>query len=275
MLRKLVGVLKAAAPNYVSDDCLSRGAAIAFYTMFSLAPILIIVIAVAAAVFGEATARGAILHQIRALIGQQGADAVQTMIASTRARGNGVLGGAIGIISFLVTATGVFTEMQTALNVIWKAKPSGMTVSRLVWVRLQSLGLVAALGFLLVVSLVASTMLAAVGDWLNGLFSAADRFLQVVNFLVSFGLVAILFGAIYKVLPDVALSWRDVAIGGVITSILFEAGKFLISLYLGSSSITSSFGAAGALAIVLLWVYYSSQIILLGAELTRAWADQD
>ena len=273
-MRKPVSVLRAAATNYVSDDCLSRGAAIAFYTMFSLAPILIIVIAVAAAVFGEATARGAILHQIRSLIGQQGADAVQTMIASTRARGNGVFGGAIGIISFLVTATGVFTEMQTALNVIWKAKSSGMTVSRLVWVRLQSLGLVAALGFLLVVSLAASTMLAAVGDWLNGLFSGAHQFLWVVNFLVSLGLVAILFGAIYKVLPDVALSWRDVAIGGVITSILFEAGKFLISLYLGSSSITSSFGAAGALAIVLLWVYYSSQIILLGAELTRSWADQ-
>lgn len=271
-------VFKATLNGYIEDGCLSRGAAIAYYTVFSLAPVLIIVIAIAGLVFGADAARGALVGQIAGLMGQQAADAIQAMIASTGGQtsaGQSRSGwtGALGVITLLVTASGVFGEMQAALNAIWRAKPRSGTVSRLVRARVASLGLVATLGFLLLVSLVVSTALSALGTWFNGLVPAAQLFMQVTSFVVSLALIAVLFAAIYKVLPDTSLAWRDVVAGAIATAILFDIGKTLIGLYLGSSSVASSFGAAGALALVLLWIYYSSQIFLLGAEFTRAYAD--
>jgi membrane protein len=181
--------------------------------------------------------------------------------------------GALGIVTLIVTASGVFGELQAALNAIWRTPPRAVTVSRLVRARLASLGLVMTLGFLLLVSLVVSTALSAIGPWLDRLFPGAEVLVRALSFLVSLGLIALLFALIYKILPDTSLAWRDIIAGAIATAVLFEIGKFLISLYLGSSSVASSFGAAGAFALLLLWIYYSSQIFLIGAEFTRAWAD--
>jgi membrane protein len=273
MFPKYWQVLKFTVNGYIEDGCLSRGAAIAYYTVFSLAPVLIIIIAIAGAVFGADAARGALLGELDSLMGRQGGEAIQTMIASAGSHNRSGWAGIVGLITLIVTASGVFSELQTALNAIWRTKPHTGTVSRLVRARLASLGLVMTLGFLLLVSLVVSSALTAVGPWLDRLFPGAQVVVQTVSFLVSLGMIALLFGLIYKILPDTSLAWRDVAAGAIVTAVLFNVGKFLISLYLGSSSVASSFGAAGALALLLLWIYYSSQIFLLGAEFTRAWAD--
>ena len=273
MFSKVWQVLKFTASGYIEDNCLSRGAAIAYYTVFSLAPVLIIVIAIAGFVFGADAARGALLDEISSLMGRQGGEAIQTMIASASNRNHSGWAGAIGLITLFVTASGVFSELQASLNAIWRTKPHAGTVSRLLRARLVSLGLVMTLGFLLLVSLVVSTALSALGPWLDGIFPGAQVLIHIVSFLVSLSLVAVLFALIYKVLPDTSLAWRDVIAGAIATAILFNVGKFLIGLYLGSSSVASSFGAAGAFALLLLWIYYSSQIFLIGAEFTRAWAD--
>jgi len=171
-----------------------------------------------------------------------------------------------------MTASGVFGEMQSAMNAIWKAEPKGTTVSRLIRARAASLGLVAALGFLLLVSLVISAGLSALSSYVNAYLPFGHFILQTLNFLISFALISVLFAAIYKVLPDKELEWRDVLVGAAATALLFSIGKFLIGLYIGSSAVASSYGAAGALIVVLLWIYYSAQIFLLGAEFTKVYA---
>jgi membrane protein len=273
MLATTWTLLKSAINGYIADNALSRGAAIAYYTVFSLAPVLVIVIAIAGLVFDADAARGAIVAQMSGLMGEQGAAAIQAMIKGASNRTAGGIATAVGFVTLLITATGVFSEMQAALNDVWKAQPQTDTVTQLVKVRLISLGLVMALGFMLIVSLVVSAALTALGTWLNSLFPGAQLVLRIVSLVISFGLLSVLFAVIYKVLPDTRLAWRDVIVGGVATALLFTIGKYLIGLYIGSSSTATSFGAAGALAVVLLWVYYSSQIFLFGAEFTRAYAD--
>jgi membrane protein len=273
MFSKLWQVLKFTGNGYIEDNCLSRGAAIAYYTVFSLAPVLIIVIAIAGFFFGEDAARGALVDEISSLMGRQGGEAIQTMIASAGQQNRSGWAGVVGLVTLVITASGVFSELQASLNAIWRAKPRLGTVSRLVRARLASLGLVMTLGFLLLTSLVVSTALSAVGSWLDGIFPGAQVLVRILSFLISLGLVALLFTLIYKVLPDTSLAWRDVIAGAVATAVLFNIGKFAIGLYLSSSSVASSFGAAGAFALLLLWIYYSSQIFLIGAEFTRAWAD--
>ena len=228
--------------------------------MTSIAPILLIVIAIAGLVFGHEVAQGAIIGQLSGLMGQQTADVLQTAIASASAKSSGILATIIGLVTLIATASGVFGEMQTALNAIWKAQPRGSTVSRLVRARAVSLGLVAALGFMLIVSLVVSTALTALGNYLDSIFPFGKVILAVVNTVASTALLSVLFAAIYKVLPDRTLQWRDVIIGSVVTAILFTIGKSLIGWYIGSSAVASGFGAAGALIVLLLWVYYSAQI---------------
>jgi membrane protein len=233
----------------------------------------VIVIAIAGLVFGQEAAEGAIVGQLRGLMGEQAAQTVQAAVSSASSHKGGLVATAIGIITLIVTASGVFTEMQAALNAIWKAEPKTSTVSRLVRARVASLGLVMALGFLLLVSLVVSAGLQAVGTWMSGFFPGWRILLQILSAVVSFAIIAVLFGAIYKVLPDKTIDWKDVIIGAVATSFLFSIGKFLIGLYIGSSSVASSYGAAGALAVLLLWIYYSAQIFLFGAEFTKAYAE--
>jgi membrane protein len=266
-------ILKFTVNGFVEDNCLSRGAAIAYYTVFSLAPVLIIVIAIAGFFFGDDAARGALLEQISGLMGREGGEAIQIMIASAGSQNRSGWAGIIGIFTLLLTASGVFGELQASLNAIWRTKPRSGTVTRLVRARIASLGLVMTLGFLLLVSLAVSTALATIGPWLDGFLPGGQVLVRVVSFIFSLALIALLFGLIYKVLPDTSLAWRDVIAGAIATAVLFNVGKFAISLYLGSSTVASSFGAAGAFALLLLWIYYSSQIFLIGAEFTRAWAD--
>jgi membrane protein len=265
-------MLKDTVLAFINDEALSRGAAIAFYTVTSIAPVLLIVIAIAGLAFGQEAAQNAITTQLSDLMGQQTAEVLQAAVANASSKSSGITATIIGIVTLLVTASGVFGEMQSALNAIWKAKPKGTTVSRLIRARAASLGLVVTLGFLLMVSLVVSTALTAFGNYLDAILPFGKIILTVLNVLVSLLLISCLFAAIYKVLPDRDLQWSDVVVGAVATAILFTIGKSLISWYIGSSAVASSFGAAGALIVLLLWVYYSAQIFLLGAEFTKVYA---
>jgi membrane protein len=267
-------MLKDTVLTFIEDEALSRGAAIAFYTVTSIAPVLLIVIAIAGLAFGRDAAQNAITAQLTGLMGQQTADVIQSAIASAGSKSSSIWATLIGIFTLVVTASGVFGEMQTALNAIWKAKPKGTTVSRLIRARAASLGLVATLGFLLMVSLVVSTGLTAFGDYLDSLLPFGKVILTILNAVVSILLISLLFAAIYKILPDRKIEWHDVAVGALVTAILFTVGKSLISWYLGSSAVASSFGAAGGLIVLLLWVYYSAQIFLLGAEFTKVFANR-
>jgi membrane protein len=267
-------MLKETVLSFIDDEALSRGAAIAFYTVTSIAPVLLIVVAVAGLAFGRDAAQNAISTQLSGLMGQQTADILQSAVASAASKSSGILATIIGVATLIATASGVFGEMQSALNAIWKAKPQATTVSRLIQARATSLGLVAALGFLLIVSLAVSAGLTAFGNYLDSIVPIGKLILPILNFAVSLALLAVLFAAIYKVLPDRRLQWRDVVIGAVVTAVLFSIGKTLIGWYLGSSAVASSYGAAGGLIVLLLWVYYSVQVFLLGAEFTKIYANR-
>jgi len=263
-------ILKSAVEGYIAHGALSRGAAIAFYVVTSLAPVLLIVVAVAGIVFGPDAVRGSLVQQLGGLFGEQGGELIQTMLASSSDKKSGATASVLGAVTVLVTASGVFSEMQTGLNQAWQVKAPDQPVLLMLRARAASLGLVAALGFLLVVSLAASTALAALGSYLDSLTSFAPLLLAALNTLISLGLFTLLFAAIFKVLPDTPISWREVGIGALITAVLFTVGKSLIGWYLGTTAASSGYGAAGALVLVLLWAYYCAQIFLFGAELTRA-----
>lgn len=261
--------------GYIADEAMTRGAAIACYTMFSIAPLLVVAAAIAGLAVSEDAVWEAVSEQLRALVGQEGARAVQAIVRGVDAGSGGSgIPALVGIAILLVTASGVFAEIQGALNAIWKAEPQAMSVSYLVRARLLSIGLVAATGFLLLVSLLASAAVSAFQGWAGERLPVVAPLLSWGNFALSFVLTTLLFGAIYKVLPDRRLRWRDVAMGALCTALLFNFGKALIGWYIGGSGLARSYGAAGALVVVLLWVYYSAQVFLLGAEFTRAWADR-
>ena len=271
-LRGIWHLLRDTVEGFIDDDALSRGASIAYYTLFSLAPILLIVVALAGLAFGRDAARGALVDQLSGLMGGKSAEALQAMIESASDPKTGMTASLIGILAALITLTGAFGEVQSALNAIWKAKSRRSTLSRLMRARLASLGLVVTSGFLLTVSLVVSAALAALSNYLKAVFPAGELALQVADIVISGTLLTGMFAAIYKVLPDTPIAWRDVAIGALVTTGLFEGGKYVIALYIGKSNVASSYGAAGALIILLLWIFYSAQIFLLGAEFTRAFA---
>jgi membrane protein len=274
MFGRIWRLLRDSVQAFIADDALSRGASISFYTITSVGPVLFIVVAIAGLAFGEDAARGAIASQLSELMGRASADLVQTAVQSASGKSSGILASVVGATTLLITASGVFGEMQSALNAIWKTQPQGTTVSRLVRTRAASLGLVAALGFLLLVSLVISALLSGLSSYISAMLPFGALILQILNFVISFALISVLFAAIYKVLPDARLSWADVLVGAVVTALLFSVGKFLIGLYLGHSAVASSYGAAGALIVVLLWIYYSAQIFLLGAEFTKIYASR-
>ncbi|CDX54095.1 Ribonuclease BN [Mesorhizobium plurifarium] len=265
-------LLKQSVSGYIDDNALSHGAAIAFYATTSLAPILLIVVAVAGIVVGKDAAQLALSAEISGVMGPQSADLLKATIATASRGWSGTVATIIGLVTLLITASGVFGEMQQSLNKIWKVQPSDMSLSSLVRARMASLGLVAALGFMLLVSLAASTAISALSDAINQRLPFGELIVSSINTIVSFLLIALLFAAIYKVLPDRSLTWRDVGVGALVTALLFTIGKSLIGWYIGSSSIATSYGAAGALMVVLLWVYYSAQIFLFGAEITRAYS---
>lgn len=263
---------KTAVTGFINDNAISRSAAIAFYAATSLAPVLLIVIAIAGIVVGRDAAELAVAAQLAGLLGPQGAELLTSVVQGAADTGSGVLAGSVALVTLLATASGVFGEMQASLNEIWKVQPQPVSLSRLVRARAVSLGLVAALGFLLLVSLAVSTALSGLSELINSYLPFGTLLLSLINTVVSISLLAVLFGAIYKVLPDRSLAWRDVRTGALVTAVLFTVGKSLIGWYLGTSAVASSYGAAGSLIVLLLWVFYSSATFLFGAEITRAYA---
>jgi membrane protein len=270
-----VSLCKKAVYGWFEDRAATMGAAIAYYTVFSLAPMLVIVIGVAGLAFGKEAAEGALFGELAELIGPEGAVAVQAILRSASGTRSGTLATAIGIGTLIIAATAVFSELQAALNVIWKAPASrNFGVWYLLRSRLLSLSVIFAIGFLLMLSLVVTTALAAFSDYLDWLLAGLAPILRIVHLTLSFGFTTILFATIFKILPDHPVEWEDVWLGAGIAALLFTLGKHLISLYIGSSNIGSTYGAAGALIFVLVWVYYSVQILLLGAEFAKAHSDQ-
>src|SRR5512134_3753980 len=274
-MRRLWHLVKDSVSAWIDDYAPSMGAALAYYALFSIAPLLVIVIAIAGFVFGADAAQGAIVAQLDGLIGEEGATAVEGLLRSASEPGRGVVATVIGGITLVIGATTVFAELQSALDRIWEVpaaeRPSGLW--GLLRQRLLSFGMVLVLGLLMLISLILSAALAALGEWWGGFFAAGwEAVLHAVNFTVSFALVSGLFAAIYKMMPRADIAWRDVWVGAVVTALLFTVGKFLIGLYLGKSGVTSGFGAAGSMVVLLIWVYYSAQIFLLGAEFTWVYA---
>lgn len=264
-------VFKAGLKGWWNDNVSRLGASLAYYTLFAIAPVLIVAIAIAGLVFGQEAVRGQIVHQVDDLIGMQGGRAVQALLQGASSHSAGVLATILGSITFLLGATGAFLELQYALNTIWRVAPKASAGIRdFLLQRLVSFGLVVAIGFLLLVSLAVSAALSAFSGWLNARVPGMAFVWMAVNLIASIGVSTLLFALVYKVLPDVDLDWRDVWIGAAITAVLFGIGKTVIGLYIGHSSTASSYGAAGSVVVLLLWVYYSTQVVLLGAELTRA-----
>jgi len=271
MVRWTWKITKETFEEYIEDNALSRGAAIAYYAVLSIGPLLVICIAIAGLVFGEEAARGAMVGQLKGMMGDQAAELLQTAIKSASNKTSGIWATILGIGTLIFTVSGVFGELQTTLNYIWRAEPKG-GISVILKARAASLGLVATLGFLLIVSLVVSAALHALGEYLNAYLPGTAILLQIANVIGSYLIVSVLFAAVYKILPDRKLKWKDVTVGALATAALFTVGKTLIGMYIGSSSMATSYGAASSLVIILVWIYYSSQIFLLGAEFTKVWA---
>jgi membrane protein len=266
-------LLRDTFSGFIDDEALSWGASIAYYTLFSIAPVLLVVVAIAGLVFGREAAEGAIVDQFSGLMGHQTAVALQGLIESAARPREGALATIIGLVVLFIAVSGVFGEVQSAMNAIWKAAPSPQsTVTRLLRARLVSMGLVVTAGFLLMVSLAASAALSGFSTYLSIVFPALQAVLNVVDVVLSALLIGGLFAAMFKVLPDTDIAWRDVAVGALASTILFEGGKYAIAFYVGQTNVASSYGAAGALIVLLVWIYYSAQIFLLGAEFSRAYA---
>jgi membrane protein len=273
-LKHFFDVVKKSVIAWIDDYAPSMGAAISYYTVFSIAPLLLIVIAVAGFVWGRDAVQGEIVNQLSGLIGKEGATGIQALIESANKPAQGLIATIISAVVLIIGATTVFAELQSALDRVWRV-PQEKKVSGL-WAtlrsRLLSFGFILGLGFLLSVSLVFSAGIAAFSGWAQGLFPGWEVVLAGINIVISLGIATVLFGMIFKVMPQAKIGWHDVWIGAFATAVLFEVGKWLIGLYIGKSSVTSSFAAAGSLVVLLVWVYYSAQIFLLGAEFTWVYA---
>jgi membrane protein len=267
-------LLKVAFAGWWADRAMSLGASIAFFTVFSLAPMLLAAIAVAGLAFGREAAQGAIVAELGGMIGTNEASFLETMIASAGNVGSGLIGTAVGTVTFLLLVTGAVVELQDDLNIIWKAKPpASYGILDFIKTRLVSFALVLGIGFLLLVSLVIDTGVTALGSYLEANFSGASILLRFLNSLVAFVVATLLFAMMFKLLPAVEIQWSDVWTGSLVTALLFTVGKFLIGYYLGKSNVASSYGAAASIITILLWIYYSSLILLFGAEFTKAYAE--
>jgi membrane protein len=269
-LKTAVELAKQTFKEYSADKAPRLGAALSYYTVFSLAPVLILVISIAGLAFGKDAAQGRIVGELEGVLGAEGAAGVQTMLAKANDTGGGIVSTVVGFLMLIVGATGVLIELQGAINTVWKVAPKpGGGLKGLIRERLLSFGLILSFGFILLVSLILSALLAGLGGMMSNIIPGWVVFGYLLNYAVALGVMTALIAMIYKILPDVKIAWRDVWVGALVTSVLFQIGKFAIGLYIGKASVGSPFGAAGSLAVLLVWVYYSSQIILLGAEFTR------
>ncbi|MGZ8994809.1 MAG: YihY/virulence factor BrkB family protein [Burkholderiaceae bacterium] len=267
-------LVKRSFTAWVEDYAPSMGAALSYYTVFSLAPVLLIVISIAGLVFGAEAARGEIFGQLRGLMGVDAAKAIEDILTSVNKPTEGITATAIGLVLLLIGATTVFGELQDALDRIWRAPARDKTGGwwGLIRARLLSFGMILGVAFLLIVSLVVSAAIAAMGKWWSGVFGSWEVLAQLVNLVFGFAVTTAGFAMIYKIMPRVKVRWQDVWLGAAVTAFLFTIGRFLIGLYIGKSGIASGYGAAGSLVIVFVWVYYSAQIFLLGAEFTWIYA---
>jgi membrane protein len=267
-------LFKNTAKDWSEDKAPRLGAALSYYTVFSLAPLLIIIIAILGFFFGKEASQGLLVGQLNTMIGEKSAAAVQELIKNAhRNHGHGVVATVISIAMLLFGATGVFGQLQDALNTIWEVKPKpGRGIKGFLKDRFLSFSMVLGIAFLLLVSLVISSLLAAFGSYLSAMLPGFGMLVQIGNMVISFAVITVLFAMIFKLLPDVNIDWKDVWIGAALTAVLFTVGKYLIGIYLGRGSTTSVFGAAGSLVVILLWVYYSAQILFFGAEFTQAYA---
>ena len=273
-LKELLELLKETVSEWLDDKAPRLGASLAFYTLLSLAPLLIVIVAVAALVYGQEAARGQLVWQIQDLVGPDGAKVIQDLIQGAYRPGTGVVASLLGLLTLVFGASSVVVELRDALNTIWHVPPDSRNTGfaslfRLAKERFYSFALILGVGFLLLVSLVLNAWIAAMGSFFGSFLPTPEAVLHAATFLFSFVVITFLFAAIYKLLPDVHLRWSDVAIGASVTSLLFTIGKQLIGLYLGKASFGSTYGAAGSLVIVLVWVYYSSMLFFLGAEFTK------
>jgi membrane protein len=268
----IVAIVQKSVSCWLAHDAASMGAALAFYTLFSVAPILVIALALAGSIFGPHTAETELLGQLRALTGDAGADAVSNLLNSAHYSDKKGMAAALGLITLLVGATSVFGELQNALDHIWGTPRRKRSAAwwEFIRARMLSFGMVLGVGFLLLVSLIASAALAAFGGWLETHVIGLGVILPLLDLAASFCMTVVLFAMIYKYVPRESIAWRDVWIGAAVTAFLFTIGKSLIGLYLGRSSFSSAYGAAGSLIVLLLWIYYSAQIFLFGAEFTCA-----
>jgi membrane protein len=272
-----VSTWKKVATEILSDwadhGAMTHGAALAFYTLFSLAPVLIFAITVSGLVFGEEAVRGQIVRQFEGLMGREQAVAIERILQRVSADRSTGLAGVLGFVTLAFGATAVFVQLQSALNAVWDVEPKpGPLLKTLLKKRLTSFALVMALGFLLLVSLALSAAVNAFGDWVQARFTVPPEALDAGNVLLSFAIFTVLFAMIYRILPDVEIPWRDVWFGALITSLLFSVGKWGIGLYLGRTAVASPYGAAGSVIVIVLWVYYASLILLFGAEFTRVYS---
>jgi len=267
-------LLKLTFSEWTDDNAFELSAALAFYTIFSIAPVLLIAVGVASFFLTPDTATDQIVGEMDTMIGAQGANAVRQVIESSRGFGKGIWAVSVGIVTLITGATAVFGELQSALNQIWdvKAKPDRGVIMSFVVDRLRSFSIAVCVGFLLLVSLVISAVISGLQNYMNNWLPGIPWVWQTANVVSSFLVIAVLFAMIYKFLPDVVISWKDVWIGAAVTAVLFTAGKYLIGIYLGRTATTSAFGAAGSLVVLLFWVYYSALISFLGAEFTQVYA---
>ena len=274
-LRNAWQLVREAASEWSNDKAPRLGAALSYYTIFSLAPVLLMTIAVAGLVLGPQAAEGHIVTQLAGLLGADAAKAIQTLLEKANHKSSGILATVVGSVTLIVGATGVLIELQDALNTVWKVvtKP-GRGIKGILRDRMLSFGIVLGFGFLLLVSLVLSAAVALLDSWIGALIPGWVVVGYLLSYGISLGLVAFVLAAIFKILPDAKIAWRDVWVGALVTSLLFHAGKFGISIYIGKAGVASAFGAAGSLAVLLVWIYYSSQIVLFGAEFTRVYANR-
>lgn len=269
-------MFRAALKGWWDDNVPRLGASLAFYTLFAIAPVLLVAIAIAGAVFGGDAVRGQIVGQIDGLVGRTGARAIQSLLEGASRPKENLIATVVGGVTFILTSTGAFLELQAALNTIWRVKPKpGLDVKGFLIDRIRSFGLVISIGFLLTVSLAVSAALSALAGWLQRWAPGVPFLLGALDLLLSVAVITGLFAILYRFLPDVQLNWHDVTTGAFVTALLFTIGKQLIGLYLGQGSTASSFGAAGSVMVLLLWVYYASQVVLLGAEFTRVYTRRE
>ena len=274
--KEVFSLLKTTFFEWLDDQAPMLGAALAYYTVFSLAPLLIIAIGMAGLVFGAEAAQGQIFEQLRGLLGDAGGKAMEELVQSASAEPKtGVVATVIGFVTLLFGASGVFGQLQASLNIIWGVQPKpGRGILGIIRDRILSFGFILVVGFLLLVSLLLTAAIAFVGKQFGAMVPGMEALIQLFNSMLSLAVITLLFAMMFKILPDANIAWRDVWIGAFITALLFTLGKFALGLYLGRSGVASSYGAAGSLIVLLLWVYYSSQIVFFGAEFTQVYANR-